>query len=127
MTVRAIRLYEVTVDGYGVGKVLAASPAKARYAAYRNDAFDQFTFRQFQNICRVRLARPSDSDGYERLRSQYPACVIPAPGTRIKAEGHVGTTLPPAGPTSYVVFQPDGKEYEVHVHPLSVELELCDG
>lgn len=127
MSVRPIRLYEVTVAGFGAGKVLAASPSKARYAAYRGDAFEHLTFGHFQKLCRVRLASGDHSDGYERLRSQYPSCAIPAPGTRIKAEGYTGTMLPSPGPTNYVVFQPDARENEVRVHPMSVELEPPHG
>ena len=120
--VRRIRVYDVEVRGYGTGAVLAASPSKARYSAYLSDAFDHLTFGQFLKLCSVRLAPIQPGDGYERLRSQYPFCCIPNPGTRIRAEGYTGTVLPAVRATSYVIFQPDGKEHEVRVHPMSVEL-----
>ena len=123
---KPIRLYEVEVQGYGTGNVLAASPSKARYSAFLSDAFGHLTFGRFQKMTRVRLACPTASDGYAWLRSQYPNCTIPKPGTRIKAEGYAGTMLPAPHRTNYVIFQPDGKDHEVRVHPMSVKLESAD-
>lgn len=119
---RPMLVFEVEVDHFGIGLVHAATAAKARYEAYLSDAFSHWTFREFLTHVKVRKAPDPESDGYERLRQQYPDAVIPKPGTRITAERLTGTVLPALRPTSYVVFQPDGQEREAFVHPMSVAL-----
>ena len=117
-----MRVFEVTVKGYGSEKFNAVSAAAAKYDAYlSSDVFCDMPFGDFIKIARVRLAALS-GDGYKHLRESYPRACIPAPGTKIKAEGLIGTVLPALRPTSYVIFQPDGQDREAHVHPMSVAL-----
>lgn len=117
-----LRVYEVEVWGHGIGRYNAKSSGGAKYQAYLSDAFCHLTFKEFLGICSARLHKGIVDDGYSRLRQYYPSCCIPAPGTRIKAEGLTGTVLPALRSTSYVVFQPDGQNREAHVHPASVAL-----
>lgn len=117
-----MRCYCVTVHGWGSSLYHAESAGGAKYAAFLSDAFSHMTFFEFIKIAHAKLAKPT-SDGYARLRLQYPTACIPEPGARIKAEGFTGTVLPALRLTSYVVFQPDGqKSREALVHPLSVSL-----
>lgn len=117
-----MQLFEVTVRGFGANLVHAKSRSAAKYDAYLSDAFSGMTFREFLGIVGVRRAGAPADDGYGRLRQHYPDACIPAPGTRIRAEGLTGTVLPALRPTSYVVFEPDGQGREAFVHPMSVEL-----
>ena len=116
-----MRVYEVTVRGYGAQRYNATSASKARYSAYLSDVFCDMPFRDFLKIASVRSAG-AVPDGYTRLREYYRDCVIPSPGTRIIAEGLKGTVLPALRSTNYVVFQPDGQDREAFVHPKSVQL-----
>lgn len=116
-----MRCYCVTVHGWGSGLYHAESAGAAKYDAFLSDAFSHMRFSEFIRIAHAKLARPA-SDGYARLRLQYPSACIPEPGARIKAEGLTGTVLPALRSTSYVVFQPDGQSREAMVHPLSVSL-----
>lgn len=115
--------YTVTVEGYGAHSYNARSPGHAISLAWRCDAFESYTYREFLTIARAKRTEPRDVDGYEALRKHYPDCVIPEPGTRIEAEGHRGTVLEAFEPTSYVIFEADGKDGALHVHPASVKLE----
>ncbi len=124
--VKQMRPYEVEVRGLGTSTYNAASAAAAKYAAYCSDAFDHLTFKEFLGICSARLCRHDVPDGYDRLRQYYPSCCIPAPGTRIKAEGFTGTVLPALRSTQYVIFQPDGQTREARVHPASVALLMAE-
>lgn len=116
-----MKVYCVTVPGYGSALYHARTPSAARYEAYLSDAFSHLTFREFVGLAGVRRAAPA-GDGYARLRQQYPDAVIPEPGTKIRAEGLTGTVLPALRSTSYVIFQPDGQAREAMVHPASVAL-----
>lgn len=119
---RQMRVYKVTVQGYGSETFLATSNGGAKYVAYCCDAFSHLTFKDFLKRCSARLEAASEDDGYGDLRRYYPTATIPAPGTRIHAEGLTGVVLPAVRRTNYVSFQPDGEERIANVHPLSVRI-----
>ncbi|WP_417491833.1 hypothetical protein [Maricaulis sp.] len=125
VTARPMRRYDVTVGIDGTFTVLAATRSKAVYELFLDwSEWGDMTFGDFLRRCSARLAASQPaSDGYERLRTYYPGAIIPAPGTRITAEGLTGTVLPALRSTQYVIFQPDGLEREALVHPASVQLE----
>lgn len=117
---RQIRVWSVTVEGYGSANFNAVSRGKAMAEAWRSSAFDGWSFKEFIQRARCKLAPSLADDGYGPLRQSYPDCCIPKPGTRISAEGLTGTVLPAVEPTSYVIFQVDGREDFSCVHPASV-------
>tara|TARA_R110000787_G_scaffold3148_4_gene12646 strand:- start:39019 stop:39408 length:390 start_codon:yes stop_codon:yes gene_type:complete len=119
---KTMEIYEVSVQGFGTRLIHATSSAKAKYDAYLSDVFSDMQFRDFLKIVSARKHHGVVPDGYTRLREQYPSAIIPAPGTRIAAEGMRGTVLAAVRPTAYVVFQPDLMEREAFVHPMSVQL-----
>lgn len=119
---KTMEIYEVSVQGFGTRLIHATSSAKAKYDAYLSDVFSDMQFRDFLKIVSARKHHGVVPDGYTHLREQYPSAIIPAPGTRIAAEGMRGTVLCAVRPTAYVVFQPDLMEREAFVHPMSVQL-----
>lgn len=118
----ALKVYAVEVWGLGIGLYNAKSSGGAKYSAFLSDAFSHLTFKEFLGVCSARIHRDPVDDGYARLRQHYPDACIPAPGTRVKAEGLTGTVLPALRSTQYVIFQLDGQAREAFVHPDSVEL-----
>jgi hypothetical protein len=119
-----LRLYEITVEGFGPRLYYGQTPGKARYDCFLsyNSAYEDVTFREFlkrSTIRRAARAHPED-DGYADLRRHYPEATIPMPGVRISAEGHTGTVVAALGPVSYVRFCDDRTGNILNVHPSSV-------
>lgn len=125
---RPMRLWDVTVEGYGTSPVYARSRAAAIYQAFLSDAFSSYRFGQFIRIARAR-ARPTtpEPDGYDYVRRNYNLDCKVGQRCRIKNEGpswngKEGVVLYPGPSTAHVHILVDGMDHISHVHPYSVEL-----
>lgn len=120
-----VKLYGVSVEGFGEHLYYAQSPGKARAQAFSSyqRAYERATFKAFLKISRVRRCPYDhpDPDGYSDLRRRYPDAHIPAPGSPVEAEGHSGTVIAALEPTSYVAFFSPELGRIARVHPSSVE------
>lgn len=116
----ALKLYDVMVEGYGSDIIHATSPGKARASAWRCDAFNATSFKDFMRICRVKLRKePAPDGGYEYVRQCYG--VDPRIGQRVGLPwDRQGTVTYPGQTTAYVHVVIDGQDRVARFHPSDV-------
>jgi len=122
----AWKLYDVSVSGYGSEVITAPSRGKALSAAFRSDAFNAWTFKEFlkEATAYLRVNAPPD-DGYGYVRQRYD--VDPKIGQRVTcagcgaSAGLSGTVLYPGRSTASVLVLFDGREDPSNVHPTDLE------
>ena len=118
-----MKMFDVTVEGYGTAVMVAQSRGKALADAWRSPAFD-CTFGDFLKIAKARVTTETPyPDGYDSVRRNYG--VDPRIGQRVRileSELGEGVVVYPGPSTCYVHVAVGGHDRPICVHPSNVEL-----
>jgi hypothetical protein len=122
-----LRLYEVSVTGYGTEHLYARTNGAAKASAYHHDAFSHLTFGEFLKLgVRARLCRQTpNANCYDWTHREYGVRLHV--GQRVtmqnegpSVEGKGATVLYPGPGQQYVRVLIDGRDDWCLVHPFSV-------
>ena len=102
MTALIIKPWNVSVHGYGSGTYYAKSRGRALADAWRCDAFNAISFRQFLQIANARQIDDTDRFGEPITVGGRPAYLV-------------------SWNSQYIQFVRPGSDVILHTHPLDVE------
>ena len=122
-----LKLYDVTIPGYGTSALYGKSAGNAKANAWRCDSFGHMNFMDFLKLgVSAKLRKePPKPDGYDYIRRAYGVDVRIGQKVSLRNEsaswnGKIGEVMYPGRSTASVHVMMDGYDRPIIVHPSNI-------